>query len=390
MAADQESIISCDVLRWAREQRGMSIGLAAKRLQISEDRLLEIESGTRQPTMAQLRNMSDKYKRPLIVLLLDEPPTTFTPLRDFRLLPTGETGVFSPELLDEIKRADQQQEIFAELKGDMGELLLRPKLPIGTKDQIVLAAGIRKLLGVTYEQQKKWTDPRVAFTEWRQRIESLGILILEASRVPMSEMRGLSLSSHLPLVIVLNGLDSPRGKIFTMLHELTHLCLRDPGVCDLHPSRRGTADVEIFCNAVAGETLLPTATLEALSVVQEHVASSLWSDAEIESIASVCGGASHDVILRRLLDLGRLSRPEFESRRKVLQEAYEEFRKNRSRKKDGGGPPPYRMQLRDRGRPFICSVFDAYAEGHINLSEVVDLAGVRTKHLANMQREAYA
>jgi hypothetical protein len=46
------------------------------------------------------------------------------------------------------------------------------------------------------------------------------------------------------------------------------------------------------------------------------------------------------------------------------------------------------MQLRDRGRPFIRTVFDAYGDGVIGLSEVLDLTGVRVKHLANMERES--
>jgi len=121
--------VAGDVLRWAREQRGLSVDVAAKRLGISPDRLSEIEAGIRQPTMPQLRNMSEKYKRPLIVLLLSEPPTTFTALRDFRRLPDAERGTFSPELRDEMRRAAQQQEIYLELKTQMQDLPPLAQLP---------------------------------------------------------------------------------------------------------------------------------------------------------------------------------------------------------------------------------------------------------------------
>lgn len=107
----------------------------------------------------------------------------------------------------------------------------------------------------------------------RQRLEIHGILVLEASKVPVSEMRDISLSSRLPFVMVLNGQDSPRGKVFTMLHELAHLCLRDPGVCDFHPHRQQQTDVGVFCNAVASEALFPTSDLEATSVVKNHAQS---------------------------------------------------------------------------------------------------------------------
>ena len=96
MAKTPKITVKGAVLRWAREQRGLSVEIAAKRLQISVERLEAFEAATDQPSVAQLRNMSDKYKRPLIVLLLDTPPTTFTPLKDFRSLPQSDVGDFSP------------------------------------------------------------------------------------------------------------------------------------------------------------------------------------------------------------------------------------------------------------------------------------------------------
>ncbi len=113
-----------------------------------------------------------------------------------------------------------------------------------------------------------------------------------------------------------------------------------------------------------------------------------WTERELREIQAVAGGASLEVIMRRLLQLDRASREEYEQLRHQSREAYEEWRKARSRRSKGG-PPPHRLQLRDRGRPFVRSVFDGYAEGVVTLSEVVDLVGVRTKHLDNLQREAF-
>lgn len=388
MTATPKISVSGDVLRWAREQRGLSIELAAKRLQMGEERLRTIEAGTDQPSVSQLKKMSDKYKRPLIVLLLDEPPTTFSALKDFRSLADDGTDPFTPELHDEIKRALVQQEIYAELKSELGEELQPPRLPSPSRDTYQLAHTLRTLLQVEYAKQRTWSDPRVALSEWRSRIEGVGILVLEASGVKTKEMRGFSLSERLPLVIVVNGQDSDRGKVFTLLHELAHLSLRQPGVCDLHQRSQATNDTEVFCNAVAGEALLPESALLSISTVTNHVPGSRWTDDELDRIQTVAGGASREAILRRLLQMNRVGRDEFEERRDEFLEAYEEWRKARSRRSKGG-PPPHRVQLRDRGRPFVRSVFNAYADGIVNLSEVVDLVGVRTKHLDKMQHEAF-
>jgi Zn-dependent peptidase ImmA (M78 family)/transcriptional regulator with XRE-family HTH domain len=387
MNGSQSFSVSPQVLVWAREQRGLDVSVAAKRLQIAEASLAAIEAGEKQPSLSLLRRMADYYKRPLIVLLLDEPPTTFTPLQDFRRLPEAEAGHYSPQLHDELRRAVEEQEIFAELRTQLGQPIGRPQLP-SSRDPLRLAHGLTTLLSVGDSERRAWRDSRTALSQWRSRVEALDVLVLETSRVKTSEMRGFSLSEREPLVIVLNGEDSERGKIFTLLHELAHLCRREPGVCDLHNRGSRSDDVEVFCNAVAGEALLPQQWLARQPVFARHNAQEPWTDREVESLSRDSGGASREVILRRLRDLQLVSQAEYETRRGQLAEEYERFRGER-RAKSKGGPQPYVMQLRDRGRPFVRSVFDAYADGHVNLSQVVDLVGVRTKHLERLQSEAF-
>jgi Zn-dependent peptidase ImmA (M78 family)/transcriptional regulator with XRE-family HTH domain len=375
------------VLEWARKQRGLSVNDAAHLLSIKPATLTSIEEGARQPSLSQLHRMSDKYKRPLIVLLLDKVPTTFTALKDFRRLPETDLGTYCPALHDEIKRAIDEQETYAEIKAQLGQELERPALPDGSRDTASLAAEIVDMLGITPSQRKRWTRSRTALGEWRSRVEMLGILVLETSRVKVSEMRGFSLSEKLPLVIVLNGEDSERGKIFTLMHELAHLCLRDSGICDLHDSRPHN-DIEVFCNAVAGQVLLPEVLLLALSAYRDHTAGQPWTESDVDGIVTVMGGASREVVLRRLRDNNKIEQDEYERRVRELREKYEATRTLRHGSKKGG-PLPHRIQLRDRGRPFVRSAFDAYADGIVNLSQLVDLVGVRTKHLDNMQVEAY-
>jgi Zn-dependent peptidase ImmA (M78 family) len=343
------------------------------------------ESGELDPTVAQLRTMSDKYRRPLIVLLLDEVPTSFTPLNDFRRLPDSGQRPLSPELRDEIRRAIQQQEVLQELAVLLEDELAEATLPAKTSDPIALANDIRKAVGINLDLQATWTDPRSAFVGWRERIESLDVLVVEASNVSLGEMRGFSMSQNLPFIVALNGADSDRGKSFTLIHELCHLILRQPGLCDLDAFG---PDIEVFCNEVAGEVLVPRTRLLELMTVDAHRLGKRWSDQELESIQRVFGGASTEVILRRLLKLGLATRSEYEERRQEWLEIYEEFRKQRN-SNSKGGPPPHRMQIRDRGRPFVQTIFNAYGEGAINLSELTTLAGVRTKHLEAMQIEAF-
>lgn len=390
MSAATKIPVSGAVLRWAREQRGLTVEAAAKRLVVKPEKLEAFEDGSAQPSLPQVRKMVDVYRRPLIVLLLDAVPTAFTAMADYRSLGAGAEHNFSPELRDEIRRAAGQRDIYIELQQELGHAFEPSALPADSGNAVRLASDLRQLLGVTHHLQRRWSQPETAYAEWRTRVEALGILVLETSRVEVSEMRGFSLSETAPYVIVVNGQDAPRGKVFTLLHELAHLCGRTSGVCDLHDRSIGSADVEVYCNAVAGEALLPGIELSAHPVVATHAVGSGWTDAELDAVVAEAGGASKEAVLRRLLQLGMATREEYEAKRAQYLEDWAEFRKLRreKRKGKGGGPPPHRVQLRDRGRPFIRTVFDAYGEGVIGLSEVADLTGVRVKHLATMEREA--
>lgn len=388
MARTPNVPVSGAVLKWARDQRGLSIDLAAKRSGLSTDKLIAIEVGEGFPTLAQFRKLAETYRRPLIVMLLDEPPTTFQPLTDFRRLPNMQLNEYSPELRDEIKRAMLQRSTFAELSALEGVSPVAPSLPSNSQDAALLASQIREVLGITNEEQRQLKDKDRALKFWKTKVESLGILVLETSRVHMSEMRGFSLVDELPLVIVLNGEDSARGKVFTLLHEFAHLCIRSAGVCDLHNKAQLEDDAEIYCNAVAGSTLMPETSVRANKTVESHKFGTLWSDAELVRIRESFGGASEEAVLRRLVSLGLAASAEYDLKRVEYLASYEEFRKRRS-KNSKGGPRPHRMQLRDRGRPFVRAALTAYGDGYLTLSELSDTVGLRVKHLNELQTEAF-
>ena len=389
MTTSAQIEVSTAVLVWARKQRGLDVAAAAKRLGVSESRLAEFEAGAASPTLTQLRKMVEVYKRPLIVLLLDEVPTTFTPLTDYRSFSDDESHQYTPALLDEIRRAVVQRNTYNELLKEMGQTLVTKAVPSTGDGPAALAQQLRQFLNVSYAEQRTWRSPEVAFAEWKKRVEGVGVMVIETSRVDTKEMRGFSLADEKPYVIAVNGQDAPRGKVFTLLHELAHLSERNGGVCDLHQFNRAKDDLEVYCNAVAGEALFPQDEIRKTKTFTAHVSGTPWSDAEIDALVQVGGGASQEVVVRRLLQLGALGDGEYKRRRDEYLAKYEEFRKARRGSEKKGGPPPYRMQIRDRGKPFIRSVLDAYSDRIITLSYVSDLAGVRVKHLANLQHEAY-
>src|SRR6202044_2284517 len=106
-----------------------------------------------------------------------------------------------------------------------------------------VAMRLREATHISLEEQATWRSDSDAFRQWRFVLERAGILTLQATELQLAEARGFSISLRPLPVAVVNIKDAPRGRIFTLLHELVHVMLNDGGICDLHD-----ADIEAYCN----------------------------------------------------------------------------------------------------------------------------------------------
>jgi transcriptional regulator with XRE-family HTH domain len=249
-----------ELLRWAGETIGLSPERAADRLSVQVDRLLAWESGESAPTVNQLRNAANVYKRPLAVFFFQSPPANPAPIHDFRRMPGEESDSLSPSVLLEVRRARRRRELALDFASQLAEPVLSFELSTKlNEDADTAAAKARDRIGVSHGEQSRWQGEYEPLNAWTSALESIGVLVFQTSRVEVADMRGFSLSErHFP-VIVLNGADSPRARVFTLMHEFVHLMLHESGVCD--PERASgrqslNARVETFCNRVAGAILV--------------------------------------------------------------------------------------------------------------------------------------
>lgn len=92
---------------------------------------------------------------------------------------------------------------------------------------------------------------------------------------------------------------------------------------------------------------------------------------------------SREVILRRLLILGRTTEAFYERKRKEYLAQYAQLAaqaRERAREQEGHAPV-FRIALRDNGRWYTRLVLDAFEGERITASDVSDYLGVRLKHL---------
>jgi Zn-dependent peptidase ImmA (M78 family) len=383
MARTATARINPALLIWARESLGLPVDEAARRIGVKEDRLREWEAGESAPTVAQLRKAGGVLKRPLAVFYLPEPPRDFDAMKDFRRLADAAAGAWSPELHAEFRRARFQREVALELVQQAESEVAPVRLSIQSSDPEEVGEAMRALLGVGLSTQFSWRDRYRALAGWIEAVEDVGVLVLQTSDVDLEEMRGFSLAADVLPVIVVNAKDSPRGRIFTLLHELGHVLLRNGGLCDLSERHSSAAEArtETFCNQAAAATLMPRRAFASEGVVRNHPASAEWADDELAGLAEKYG-VSREAVLRRLVSLGAASIAYYERKREEFLRVYAERRQQES-----GYAPYHRVKVRDLGRAYVRLVLDAYYREDIGASALADSLGIRLKHLPKIEAE---
>ena len=372
------------LLLWARESAGLTLEVAARKATVTAERLSAWERNEQKPTFAQLRKLANVYKRPLAIFYLAESPLRFQPMHDFRRV-TRDLETQSPELTLEIRKARDRREWALELLSEIEGKPPKIERTLTTNnDSETAATMLRELLGVSLENQRTWRTDYEAFRQWRVLIENAGMLTFQANGVEVGEARGFSIAERPLPVAVANIKDAPRGRIFTLLHEVVHILLSDGGICDLHESTEDKASrIEAFCNRVAGATLFPRAALLGSDVVQRHRKGQVqWADDELATLSREFGG-SREAALVRLLTLGLTTERFYHEKRDEYLELYAEQRK----KDKGGFAPPHEVALTSAGPTFIGLVLESFNRERITASDVSDYLQVRLKHLPVIQRD---
>lgn len=342
----------------------MDIESVADRLKVDHARVSAWESGEQQLSMSQLERLSDLYKRPLAVFYLPSPPKDFAVVRDFRRLP-GAPDEPSQELTVELRKAGARREIALDLIAELGEESTKFRLRAQpTEVASVVAQRVRKALRVTPERQQEWESEYVALREWRAVVEAQGVLVFQMKSVRVDETRGFSAFYEKLPVIALNGKDAATARCFTLMHELGHLLLRSGAACDMS----GRDRTEVWCNAFAGELLVPADVLRAEVASFAHHEE--WPGPVLRSLSRRFW-VSPEVVLRRLLTI-----------RRTTQEFYNEWLSSQQDiAPSGGRADPPRQVISHAGVTFVNLVLSAYRARKITASTLSNYLGVKLKHL---------
>jgi len=381
--ASPELPVTPEVLLWARETAGYSLGeVAAKLVQVSKkidiDTVADWESGEALPKLTALRKLANIYKRPMAVFFLSKPPAEPPPPKNFRLLAAGDERALSPETLLAVRTARRLHSLAREVSGDLGYELEAdvPHVDLSA-DPAELAALERGRLGATFEEQLSFRDARKALWYWRDLLEDVGCFVFQLP-FPTEDARAFSEFHDDGPLVVISTKDEPVGRVFSLFHEYAHLLLRAGGICpsfrlDYLSSVEG--QIEQFCNAFAANFLVPAAQLQSAAADYPEPT----QERGLISLAYKFSVGKH-VILRRFLDLGRVDQTYYQEKTKEWAKQWP-----KKKKKSKGGPRQDVKAVSQRGRRFSSLIVEAADRGVIAPPTLFEGLGVRTKYLGDVR-----
>ena len=269
--------VNPDILRWARETAELTLKDAVGKLSIKDakgtiatDRLRQLETGETAPTRAMLSRMAKQYRRPLLTFYLAQPPRRGDWGRDFRA-PATDRSRREEALLDALVRNVQARQglLRSAMLDDDDELVPLTFPRSATIDTPVeqLVGSIRDTLRLHLSDFRAARNQDEAFRLLRSRAEQAGVFVLVLgdlgsyhTELSVEVFRGFALADEFAPFVVVNPRDSAAARCFTLLHELVHLWLGEPGISGGDP----LDPVEVFCNNVASSFLLPDEELATL------------------------------------------------------------------------------------------------------------------------------
>jgi Zn-dependent peptidase ImmA (M78 family) len=342
-----------DLLRWARERAGKDV----EELRSKFPKIDEWETEETSPTVKQLEKYAKATYTPFGYFFLAEPPEEELPVPSFR---TGgnraATRRPTPNLLDTVQTMQRRQ---AWLRETLIADRETPLAFVGSANiaeaVTAIAARIREELGLADGWARKQSTWTASLQALREAMDQAGIVVATNGivgnnthrKLDPDEFRGFVLVDEYAPFVFVNGSDAKAAQMFTLAHELAHLWLGQSAIFDLRQLQPANERIEVVCNAVAAEFLVP----------EEELADG-WKDAGNDPFASLARHfkVSAIVVARRALDLELITRRAFFDFYEAHQTAHQEEIKRRKDADEGGGNFYSNQNVRlGRGCPGSCS-----------------------------------
>ena len=348
--------------------------------------------GAQKPTLKQLEKFAKKFMVPLGCLFLETPPKESLSIADFRTLDSTTPSDPSPNLLDTFYSMQSRQRWMRD------ELLESGATPMPIVGSIDLRHSIQEAVRTILEHLQlgeQWYESSMGESKrcllLRKAADQIGILVFFSGIVghnsrrvlDSEEFRGFVLVDEYAPLIFVNSNDPETARLFTLTHEIVHLALGKSGLFNFRHFGVGNGQLEIYCNAIAAEMLVP-----------QSMFSEQWTKTSTNPIPKLARrfSVSRAVIARRAFDFGFISYTDFVT---YYQELYKEWIIRKQKNKEKGDKHPsifYPVAEFRRSRCFSEAVIVAADSGRLLLRDayrLLDLHGNTFEKFASKLKEGY-
>ncbi|HEU4454521.1 MAG TPA: ImmA/IrrE family metallo-endopeptidase [Longimicrobium sp.] len=369
------------VLTWARERAGLSVADVARALKKDPGIIEGWESGEGAPTYVQLETLAYKvFNRPVALFFFPDLPEEPDPAHAFRTLPEAEVDALDADTRYNIRDARALQLALSELHGgrNPSDRKIWQDIRVGYDQPVSqVAARVRAYLQVDLQTQKTWRTTVDAFKEWRRSIEGAGVYVFK-NTFKQRDVSGFCLYDDEFPIIYVNNSSAASRQIFTLFHELAHILLEVSGVTksnDAYIDYLAGNDrrIEVLCNKFAAEFLVPDVDFRA------RVGNRAPDDEFVKQLASEYK-VSREVILRRFLDMERVSAEYYQERAVEWRAEYE------AHADANGGGNYYATQATYLGDRYLNLAFTRYHQGVISVQQLADYLNIRVSSVPGLEQ----
>lgn len=376
--------VNKETLRFIRDKKQVSFDYIERIAKFPEAKIIlwEDESSGKLPTINQAKKLALCYRVPFAGFYMNSPDINVKHLprlinKRSMIGAAADDSAVNLALLDLINERD----FYVETKEALRETI--PEFDLQISDALPAtewARIIREFFEIKLSDQYKCGSKRKFYLYLRERIEAKGLFIQGFQKVDVGTLRGVAIVDDSMPIIGINDDDRYPAKSFSILHELVHIIKRTSSICNDMFGSSPWDDEEVFCNAVAGEVLVPRAAL--FSVAKNY---SQYTIDEVDAIANKFS-VSSEVIARRLYDTGKRGRAWYEKVSAELAQRFHDERENlKAAVKMGLSDGPKRNMSReavDRTSTSLCeALLKGYSEGIFDKADISAHIGIGQKHI---------
>lgn len=371
--------INIERINWCCADQGITLDELASEAGVAKasiDRLMDGEGGL---TFNQLQKIAAHFGRG-VLFFLEATPVNEEQVHSlqFRTL-ANQKPELTYKLKALIKRVEKQRDVYLSLREDLDNIerpaFNPPELPADSPKEAARVA-------------RDWLDLTEinSFDTYREALEAKGILVFRSNGytgkwqiAKENPILGFTLYDPICPVIVIKKLAWDTQQSFTLMHELGHLLIHRESSIDDERDMYSHQGREQDANAFAGNLLVPDHYLETIrddERPEEIALYDWWLERQRRA-----WGISTEVILRRLLDSGRLSQASYT--------AYREWRARNVAPQREGGSRAYRNREPKHvfGDVFVRTVFDALYARNITLNKASNyLDSLKIKDLRKLEQ----